>query len=92
MMGMSTHAIGIRPPDERFQKMLEVHRSCRDAGIALPDEVAEFFDDAEPDPKGVHVEITAATTPHTDEAVEGLDIDISTLPPGVKIVRVYNSW
>lgn len=89
-MGMSTHVIGFVPPDDRWAKMAEVWRSCRNAGIDPPPEVEAFFDDGEPDPHGQEVRI-----PHrhwTAEMREGIEIDVSDLPSHVKVIRFYNSW
>jgi len=89
-MGMSTHVLGIRPPDEKWRKMKQVYESCIEMDVEIPPEVWKFFNDEEPDDKGVRVEI-----PHEDwgdESSEGLEIDVAKIPADVKIIRFYNSW
>lgn len=88
-MGMSTHVIGFVPPDETWQKMKAIYDACEAAGIEPPQEVEDFFD-GEPDPQGQEMEI-----PHRKweaDAREGFEIDVSAIPPQVKVIRFYNSW
>ena len=54
---MSTHVIGIRPPDETWRKMKAVWDVCKLAKVAPPKEVDDFFDGENPDEAGVLVEI-----------------------------------
>ena len=93
-MSMSTHIIGIKPPDEKWKKMKAVWDACQAAETEVPKDVGEFFGWEPPNDKGVEVEIK------THESVEvfktsyqsGYDINVKELPPDVAIVRVYNSW
>lgn len=98
-MGMSTHIIGIKPPDAKWRTMKEVYDACKGAGVGLPIEVQRFFEkDIEnygaPDPKGVLTEIEegGAVTVYGDDSQSGFEVDVTKLPPDVKIVRFYNSW
>lgn len=56
-MGMSTHVVGIRPPDAKWKQMKAVWDACQVAGVEPPDEVAEFFDHSPPDPSGIEVSL-----------------------------------
>lgn len=91
-MSMSTHAIGIRPADDRYKTMLKIHDSCIEANVPVPKEVSEFFDWQKPEPNGVLVDIEDATSFWGDDYCQGLEIDLSKLPSNVKVVRFYNSW
>lgn len=94
-MGMSTHVVGFAPPDARFMKMKAAWDACRDAGVDPPDEVGEFFqwDPAHANASGAEVGIKEAVTEWTDgDMREGYEIDLTALPKGVSIIRVYNSY
>lgn len=91
-MSMSTHAVGLRPPDDEWRKMKAAWDACKDIGVKPPVEVQEFFEYDEPDDKGVEIDITAAVSRYTGESVEGYEIDVTKLPKDVKLVRVYNSY
>jgi len=89
-MSMSTHVIGFRPPDDTWQRMKAVWDACQAANVDPPEEVIDFFNDEEPDPNGVEVEIP--TREWRDDAAEGFEIDVAAIPAGVTIIRFYNSW
>lgn len=94
-MSMSTHVVGFRPRDKKWNEMLAAWTACRIAGVDPPKQVLQFFDNvSNPDEQpGLEVSITAAVTgcqPY--EGAEGFDVDLDRLPPDVKIVRFYLSW
>ena len=92
---MSTYVYGIKPPDATFNAMLAVHKACEKAKVQPPDDVIDFFNDTEPDPAGVLVnleEVKGATKPWCDDMQEGIEIDLSKLPKGVTKIRFVNSW
>lgn len=89
-MSMSTHVIGFAPPDEHWNNMKAVWDTCVAAKIPLPDEVAKFFGEEAPDPRGVRVKIEP--TPWRDATGEGFEIELKHLPDHVKVIRFYNSW
>lgn len=93
-MGMSTHVIGFRPPDERWHQMKNAHDALLAAGLPLTTEIELFFENCHPDPSGQEVDIerTPAVKEWSDEHRSGFEIDIRKLPPECYIVRVYNSW
>lgn len=82
--------IGFRPPDAKWRKMKDVYDACVLAGVEVPDEVAEFFENGEPDPRGVEVELEAQEW--QDDMRQGFEIAIKDLPKDVTHIRFYNSW
>lgn len=91
-MSMSTHVVGIRPADDRYKSMLAIYDSCRKLGISTPKEVDKFFNYETPEPNGVVVDIKDATTAWKNDYCLGLEVDVSKLPPDVKIIRFFNVW
>lgn len=106
-MSMSTHVIGIKPPDETWKKMKTAWEACEAAGIDPPKEVLAFFDHVKPDERGVVVDLKyfcnpesepkktdlhPAVTKYKAEMQEGFEVDVTKLPLDVKIIRFYNSW
>lgn len=95
-MGMSTHVVGIKPPDAKWKKMKAVWDACKSAGISVPDEVCEFFGNETPDPKGVVVELEkqgcVSKYNDADRTAAGFEVDVTKLPADVKIIRFSNSW
>lgn len=89
-MGMSTHVVGFRPPDDDWKKMKAVYDACTAAGVDPPREVSEFFEDGPPDPAGVEVKLSPREW--VADGRSGYEVDVDTLPPGVKVIRFYNSW
>lgn len=92
-MGMSTHIVGFRPPDERWNKMKAIWESCEAAGVPVPGDVSEFFEQEDPaDRPGMEIDISDAVCGYGSEGHDGYEVDISKLPDGVSVVRFYNSY
>lgn len=93
-MGMSTHVLGIKPPDETWQKMKAVYDACAAAKIPAPQEVLRFFDHQKPDSAGVTVSLEqhAAVTRWRDDSRQGFEVDLSKLDPAIRVLRFYNAW
>lgn len=92
-MGMSTHIVGFRPPDENYFKMKAVWDACAAAGVLVPDEVDIYFDGTEPDPVGMEVDLSSIVEEWADRDYrEGLQFDVEKIPSGVRYIRFYNSW
>lgn len=92
-MGMSTHACGFRPADEEWEKMKAVWLSCEKAGVEIPQNVIQFFDDEHPESKpGMEISLGDACREWSDKYREGYQIDVTKLPEGLKYIRVYNAW
>lgn len=92
-MGMSTHVVRYRPPDEQWQKMKSVWDACIVAEVVPPMEVAAFFDEAYPgDAPGKEVQITAAVQKWRDGDRDGFQVDVELLPDGVRYLRFYSAF
>lgn len=92
-MGMSTHVIGFRKADEKWEQMKAVWNACERAGIEAPMEVYEYFNHNNPNKlAGIEVSISSAITEYCDDMREGYEVDIKKLPPDVTVIRFYNSW
>lgn len=93
-MGMSTHAAGFKPPDDKWIKMKQAYDACVGAGVDVPDEVDEFFNGEAPDDEGVEVDLEEhpCCQKWEDGSREGFQIDLTKLPKDLRFIRVYNSW
>lgn len=92
-MSMSSHAVGIRPPNEKWKKMKAIWDACVAAGLEIPEEVENFFDGEPPDAKGVIVDLDehSGVEPYSADMRSGFEIHLDKLPKDVKIIRFYNS-
>lgn len=93
-MGMSTHVVGFKPPDDKWKKMKAVYDACRAADINCPEDVDDFFCNGEPDDRGVEfsIEKYPCTKKYNEETSSGFEIDLKKLPADVTIIRFYNSY
>lgn len=93
-MGMSLSVVGVVPDDDEWKKMKAIWDACKSAGIDPPREVERFFDDTDPDESGrlIHLTRTEYAREWRDDCSDGYEIDISKLPPHVKVLRFYASW
>lgn len=89
---MSTHVVGFKPPDERWNKMKAVWDACRAAKIAVPDDVLSFFNGYDPSPNGVEVDIGGCLMTLVEEGREGFVVDVKKLPKDVTAIKFYNAW
>lgn len=96
-MGMSTHVVAFKPADETWKAMKAVWDACLAARVQIPIGVLDFFGSSTPDETGVEVgedalrECGAVRKWSTDDRA-GFEVDVTKLPPDVKVVRFYNSW
>lgn len=96
-MSMSTHVIGIKPPNEKWKAMKKIFDACSQASVAIPQEVQDFFEGISPDPAGVVVqedflESIGAVTEYEGEEESGLEVHLDKLPKDIKVLRFTNSW
>lgn len=91
-MSMSTYVQGIRLPDERWKQMKAVWEASEAAGIQVPEEVRRFFNWERPDSKGIVMDIDDAASAWQRDMQEGIDVDLSKLPPNITHIRLINSW
>lgn len=92
-MSIGLFVVGFRPPDDGWRKMKAVYDACVAAGVDVPAVVAKFFGHTRPDPAGVEVGLEkhecCRKFSDSDLGYGGFEIDITKLPPGVKIVRFF---
>lgn len=93
-MGMSTHVIGFKPPDDRWKAMKAARDACVAADVEIPEEISDFFEDQEPDEAGVEVQLDEAegVKEYRADGADGFELEVAKLPKDVKIVRFYNSY
>jgi len=92
-MSQFTYIIGIKPPDEKWKKMKAIWDSCKAAKIAPPIEVWEFFNEYEPNEKGVEVRLNdECCKEHTAYAENGFIVDLTKLPKDVTFLKFVNSY
>lgn len=92
-MSMSTHVVGFRPADAKWNQMKTAYEACEAAGIPVPREVERFFDDEPPgDRPGAEVSIKGALCEWSDTYRSGYEVDLTKLPPDVRILRFYNAY
>ena len=91
-MSMSTHLIGIIPPNDMWKNMKAIWDSCEVANIKIPSEVLAFFDDTPPDDAGVMIDLETIAKPYHTDSAEGFELDVDKIPKHVKTIRFYNSW
>lgn len=92
-MGMSMHVVGFRPADDKWNKMKAAWDACEAAGLPIPEEVENYFEDEYPgDKPGMEVELGEAVQELNREGEEGYQVDVTKLPDGVRFIRFYCSW
>lgn len=92
-MSMSTHVVGFRPADEKWEQMKTIWLACTKAGIGAPEEVLDFFEHEDPIGKpGIEISIDNALKEWADDYRSGYELDVSKLPPNIRIIRFYNSY
>lgn len=89
-MGMDTHIVGFKPPDEHWERMKRIWDSCNEADVTIPREVYDYFEGKAPDKNGVEVQLP--TNPWGNDYQTGLELHVEDIPEHVKIIRFYNSW
>lgn len=76
--------------DTSYLQKLAVLHACEAAGIEPPDEIYDYFGEALNPESPLEIEYK----PRVWKAGmrEGFEVDLDTLPEGVKTIRFYNSW
>lgn len=95
-MSMQTSVKGYRSPeDPEHQKHLKVLRVCREVGVSLPEETAEYFGPYKPeyiDPDcTLEIEVPFRQV-YPTEGVQGYEVIVSDIPMGVHKIRFENSY
>jgi hypothetical protein len=92
-MSMSTHIVGFKAPDKKWNEMKAIWDACKRAKINVPDEVDEYFDFQEPDDSGVLVNLDQVAVRWNDgDMCSGLEIPVHSLPKDLTSIRFYNSY
>ncbi len=91
-MGMSSHVIGFKPPDEKWKKMQAIYNACEAAGVTIPKEVGEFFDYSPPDLAGVEVKIPVHESSNSRSCSDIYEVYLKDIPKDVTIIRFINSY
>lgn len=89
-MSTSYSIVGMRPPDEKWKEMKAVWDACKAANVEIPDAVGDFFDDDEPDPKGIAIDLLSSE--HSDEFRNWHTLSISDIPNNITEIRFVESW
>lgn len=90
-MGMSTHVVGFRPPDEKWKQMKAAYDACVAAHVGVPEDVRLFFEYKEPSDLGVEVQIPNALRRYSADMKDGYEVDLKKVPKDVTVIRFYNS-
>jgi hypothetical protein len=93
-MSMTTYVYGIAPADDKWRAMKAIWDSCTAAGVAIPDEVTEFFNGEPPEPNGVKIDLREnhGVMKFEHDSTEGLLVDLDKLPKQVRLLKFCNSW
>ena len=89
---MSTHVVGIVPPDEDWRAQKAVWDACVAAGVEIPQRTLAFFDGETPDPSGVVYHDIRKREWLGGGTGHGYEVDLADGPKSVKTLRFYNSW
>jgi hypothetical protein len=92
---MDLRVVGIVKPDEQYKKNLKAWEALTEAGIEIPEQLLEYFNDEEPDGKGIIIPLKGILKDFKGTYLEGFDINISELVknfPQVQIIRIYNDF
>lgn len=82
---------GFHPVDDDYRKKLAAYDACVEAGIGIPPELSAFFNHQGPDPDGMSMALNyAGKEIHTEDAY-GLMIDLTKLPGGITMLKIYCS-
>lgn len=94
-MSVSIFIRAIKPSNERHIKMCQIYEKCKEIGISIPHEVAEYFQDKQPSMAGVtidHYDLPEkCREEYFAEDESGYRICLSDLPPDVLYLQVYLS-
>lgn len=86
-MSTTYNVVGIKSPDEKWKKMKAVWDACTAADLQVPDEVDTYFNQEEPNPNGVRVDVihTHVARPYSGE--NAIEVDLSVLPEDVTHIQ-----
>ena len=97
-MGVSTHIVGVRDLDGRFEDMLAIKRACDAAEVEYPAAVEDYFGEPECSEDGLRsimseVDIEDAVTQvYLQDSTDTWEVDLSKLSDEIKAIRFNNSY
>lgn len=92
-MEMSTHIVGFESADNEWNRKKDAWIACEKAGIDIPEELWEFFEDEPPgDKPGKDIDLSSYISEWSDKSRSGFEIRIRDLPANVEYIRFYNEW
>lgn len=82
---------GLTNPTEEYLKKAKAYKALEEAGLAIPEELEEFFDWEEPSEEYMGINIKEAVS--GDLLEEGkLTIELNKLPKGTTHIVVQSNW
>lgn len=93
-MGMHSHVIGIRPPNDEYQKKVTAWKACVAANIDVPQELMDYFEGEGPREGGMQLNLEDhhCCEIFNEEMKDGFTIELEHVPEGVKFIRFYNAY
>lgn len=91
-MSSTPNWVGFRPPDDKWKRMKAVWDACEAADLSIPNEVLLFFNEEAPDPAGVEIDIGEWVTAYEGDGKTGWDVDLTSIPSDIKMIRFFESW
>lgn len=93
-MGMSTYVYGLRAPTELHLAMVQIREACSIANIDEPIEVERYFENQYgTDGSSERMDLPVGSVINwSAEMQNGLEIDLSKIPPDVIRIRFVNSY
>ena len=89
-MGVCCFARGLIEPTEDYKKKYAAFKACEEAGIEVPQQLWEYFNNDIPYKDGVSTKISYERK--TDDGGVIYEVDVSKLPPQVTKVQFIVSW
>ena len=90
-----SHIVGFRKSDVEWNKMKKIWNNCIAADVIIPTKVITFFNHEDHNQHiykyGLEVSIDIAICEKKIEKHNCLEINLSKVPKGIKIIRVYNT-
>lgn len=86
----SIYAIGLITPNEDYLKKAAAYQALKEANIAIPIELSDYFNGEEPNLNGMKT--TVQYRDYKGYMEDGVEVDLSDLPANVTTIRFYNRY
>lgn len=88
---MTISILGFRPPEEEYKQKIAVYFACKKAGVSLPREIEDFFQDQTPTECGITINLEEwhGCCSFSRNEMTGEDVyrvHLNKLPKGVEII------